>query len=78
LSELRRRTDEQRTTLERRSTELEINVLDLTSDLSKVNAELRDTTANYERRVETLESKLKSSNDCLQVFIYLFNRKYET
>ena len=67
LSELRRRHDEQRASLERKSSDLEKQVTELTSDLFKVNSDLRDSAANYELRVETLETKLKSSNDCLQV-----------
>jgi len=64
---VQRRGEEQRTLMEKKSEELEKQVMDLTSDLSKVNNDLRDSSANYELRVETLETKLKSSNGSLQV-----------
>jgi len=81
LSELRRRGDEQRASLEKKSVELEKQVTELSSDLFKVNSDLskvnndlfkvnndlRDSSANYELRIETLETKLNSSNACLQV-----------
>ena len=67
LSDVQRRGEEQRTLMEKKSEELEKQVMDLTSDLSKVNNDLRDSSANYELRVETLETKLKSSNGSLQV-----------
>ena len=67
LSELRRRCEEQRASLEEKISDLEQKVSELTSELSKVNSDLSDSCANYQLRVETLEAKLKSSNDCLQV-----------
>ena len=67
LSDLRRRYEEQRAALEKKTSELEKQVNDLTFDLSKVNSDLRDNSANYELRVETLQTKLQSSKDCLQV-----------
>ena len=67
LSNLRRRYDEERAAMEKNSSELEKKVMELTSDLSKVNSDLRDSSTNYELRIETLETKLKSSNECLQV-----------
>jgi len=67
LSSLRRRQEEQRLTLEDRISELEKQVTELTSDLYRVNSELQDTSANYQLRVQTLETKLKSSNSYLQV-----------
>ena len=72
LSELRHRGEEQRAALEKKSAELETRVMKLTSDLSKVDSDLRDSAANYELRIETLESKLRSSNDCLQVTRYIW------
>jgi len=67
LSDLRRHYDEQRVSLEKKSSDQEKQVMELTSDLSKVNCDLRDSSANYELRLTTMESKLTSSNDCLQV-----------
>jgi len=67
LSELRRGCEEQRSLLEEKISDLEQQVSELTSDLSKVNGDLSDSAANYQLRVDTLETKLKSSNDCLQV-----------
>ena len=67
LSEVKHRYEEQHSALEKKSSELEKQVTELTFDLSKVNSDLRDSSANYELRIETLETKLKSSNECLQV-----------
>jgi len=67
LGEIKRRHDQQRASLEHKSAQLDKQVMDLTSELSKVNRDVRDTSANYELRIETLETKLQSSNDCLQV-----------
>jgi len=47
LSDVQRRGEEQRTLMEKKSEELEKQVMDLTSDLSKVNNDLRDSSANY-------------------------------
>jgi len=64
---MKRRHDEQSALLEKRTYELEKQITDLTSDLSRVTSDLRDSSANYELRIETLETKLTSSNNCLQV-----------
>ena len=67
LSELRRRGEEQSASLEEKISDLERQVNQLTSELAKVNSDLSDSAANYQLRVDTLDTKLKSSNDCLQV-----------
>jgi len=70
LSELKRHYEQQRASLEDKISDLEKQVSELTSDLSKVNSDLSDSSANYQLRVDTLETKLKSSNECLQVTNY--------